>query len=330
MRAVSISTHGGPEVLKLVDLPEPTAGEGEVTIDVKYAGVGFVDVLFRRGAFGLTALPMMPGIEVTGLVRQVGAGVHDLAIGTPVAAFLNDFVNLPGCGGYAEIARARAALAVPLAPDADLSVAASVLVNGTTGWLAIRDMVRLRRGESVFVPGAAGGLAGLIGQLARITGASPIIGTVSSAEKRTAALRLGYDDILVGELASSTLHNIFGERGINAAFDAIGGVSRRLAFQHLAPLGRMVVLGNASGADVEFAGDEFWHGSKTVQGLSLGRLTHLVPDRIAAAAHAVLEFVGSREITPQPIRVLPLSQAAEAHRLIESRSVTGKIVLQVA
>jgi NADPH:quinone reductase len=330
MRAVSITTYGGPEVLELVDIPVPTPGEGEVTIDVKFAGVGFVDVLFRRGAFALTALPLTPGIEVTGLVRQVGSGVHGLAIGMAVAALLNDFVNLPGCGGYAEVARARAALAIPLPPNTDLSSAAAALVNGATAWLAIHELARLRRSESVFVPGATGGLAGLICQLARRVGASPINGTVSRMEKREAALRLGYDDILAAELSTEWLQNVYGQRGIDVVFDAVGGASRRIAFQHLAPLGRLVILGNASGADVAFSGDEFWHGSTTVQGLSLGRLTHLVPDKIATAAQEVLGLVANREIRTEPARVLPLSQAAEAHRLIESRSATGKMVLQVA
>jgi NADPH:quinone reductase len=329
MRAISIAANGGPDVLKLVDLAEPMPGEGEVTIDVAYAGVGFVDVLFRRGTFALSPPPMTPGIEVAGRVRRLGTGVQGLKVGAPVAALLNDFVNLPGCGGYAEIARARAALTIALSPDADQSHAAAALINGTTAWLAISDMARLRRDESVFVPGATGGLAGLIGQLAHLTGARPVVGGVSSPEKRDAALHLGYDNVLVGELSAAALRDAFGDRGIDVVFDAVGGVAREFAFQHLAPLGRMIILGNASGADTSFAGDDFWHGSKTVHGLSLGRLTHLVPDRIAAAAHDVLDHVRGGRIAAAPALVLPLEQAAQAHRLMEARAVIGKIVLRV-
>jgi NADPH:quinone reductase len=329
MRAISTATHGGPEILKMIELQEPEPGAGEVTIDVEYAGVGFVDVLFRKGAFTLLPPPVTRGIEVSGRVRAVGSGVSRLTAGTPVAALLNDFVNLPGCGGYAEIARVRAALTIPLMPHTDPAVAAAALVNGTTAWIAVNNMARLRPGESVFVPGATGGLAGLIGQLADKLGAAPVIGTVSVADKRAAAFRLGYDSVLVGELSSDSLCEVFGPRGIDAVFDKVGGATRQLAFQHLAPLGRMVILGNASGRDTALPCDEFWHGSKTVIGLSLGGPAHAAPDMVAAAARELLQYVDHSEITAEPALVLPLAQASEAHRLIEWRTIIGKIVLDV-
>lgn len=153
MRAISISTPGGPEVLQLVEVLEPTPGPGEVTIDVAYAGVGFVDTLFRRGVFSLPT-PFTPGIEVSGRVRSVGEGVDELTPGDPVAALLNDFVNLPGGGGYAEVARARAALTFRIEGGADLAGAASALVNGTTAWMAVGELARVQRGEDVLVLGA--------------------------------------------------------------------------------------------------------------------------------------------------------------------------------
>jgi NADPH2:quinone reductase len=329
MRAISVTTPGEPEVLQLVETPEPTPEPGEVTIDVAYAGVGLVDTLFRRGVVPLP-MPLTPGIEVSGHVRSVGAEVDRLRPGDPVAALLNDFVNLPGAGGYAEVARARAALTIRLDANVDLAGAASVLVNGTTAWMAVAELARVMRGEDVLVLGATGGLGGLIGQCARRAGAGRVIAVVGSASKRDAAARLGYTDVLLTDELAEGLERITSGRGVDAAFDPVGGDSRRVAFENLAPMGRLVILGNASGADVDFAADQLWLETKALMGLNVGGITHLTPDRVAGAAREVLASAANGELDATPAAALPLAEAAEAHRLLEARSVTGKLVLQTA
>jgi NADPH2:quinone reductase len=328
MKAIAIDAPGGPDVLQLVDVPEPAPGPGEVTIDVAYAGVGFVDTLFRRGVFPLP-LPLTPGIEVSGWVRSVGEGV-DLEPGEPVAALLNDFVNLPGAGGYAEVARARAALTFRVDADAHLAGAASALVNGTTAWMAVGQLARVQAGDNVLVLGATGGLGALIGLLARKAGAGRVIAAVGSAAKRETASRMGYTDVLLTEELAAGLEHVTGGRGVDAAFDPVGGEARRIAFENLAPMGRLVVVGNASGSDVDFAGDQLWLETKSVMGLSVGGVAHLIPDRIGDAARQVLEWGARGELDVEPDAVLPLADAAEAHRLIEGRKVTGKLVLRTS
>jgi NADPH:quinone reductase len=316
-------------VLQLVEVPEPTPGPGEVTIDVAYAGVGLVDTLFRRGAFSLP-MPLTPGIEVSGRVRSAGEQVDHLAPGEPVAALLNDFVNLPGAGGYAEVARARAALTIRLDEDLDVARAASVLVNGTTAWMAIGEVARVQGGEDVLVLGATGGLGSLIGQCARKAGADRVIAAVGTSSKREAAAGFGYTDVLLADQLAEGLERITGGRGVDAAFDPVGGDPRRVAFEHLAPLGRLVILGNASGSDVDFAGDRLWLETKVVMGLNVGGITHLIPDRVADAARDVLALAVRGELDVAPAAVLPLAEAAEAHRMLEERRVTGKLVLRTA
>jgi NADPH2:quinone reductase len=328
MKAIRIEAFGGPDSLRLADLAEPVPGPGEVTIDVAFAGVGFVDTLFRRGAFPLP-LPLTLGIEVSGHMRDVGPDVAGLAPGDPVAALLNDFVSLPGAGGYAEIALARAALTIPLTRGASLAQAAAVLVNGTTAWMAIKDLARVGRGEDVLVLGATGGLGRLLGLLARKAGAGRVIGVIGSETKREAASRLGYSEILLADDLAEGLKALTDGRGIDAAFDPVGGGLRRVAFDNLAPLGRLMILGNARGEDESFSSDETWHGTKTVQGLSLGGLAHLVPDRLAAAAREVLDWTAAGELDAEPALVLPLAEAAKAHRLLEERGIAGKIVLRM-
>jgi NADPH:quinone reductase len=320
VKAISVAAPGAPDALEQVELPAPTPGPGEITIDVAYAGVGLVDVLFRQGAITLP-MPLTPGIEVSGHVRAVGEAVDELSPGDLVAALLNDFVNLPGGGGYAEVARARAALAVPLPTGADLADAASVLVNGTTAWMAVKELARVGPDESVLVLGATGGLGGLVGQLARTAGAGRVIAAIGSATKREAAQRLGYTDVRTMEELTAL------PKDIDVAFDPVGGEARQLAFEALAPLGRMVILGNASGLDVDFAGDRIWLESKAVMGLNVGGIAHLHPERVAAAAKEVLAATASGRLDAKPAAVMPLAEAPEAHRLLEARKVTGKLVL---
>jgi NADPH2:quinone reductase len=326
MRAVSIARAGGPSVLEVVEVPDPVPGAGEVTIDVTHAGVGLVDTFFRSGRLPIP-LPAIPGIEVSGHIRALGPGVEDKQIGQRVAALLNDFVNLPGCGGYAEITRARAALTVGLPDDCELADAASVLVNGTTARMALRDVPRGRDDARILVLGATGGLGGLIGRTARRElPTARLIGMIGSASKRQTAREFGYDEVCTPDELAEALRN-FG--GIDAAFDTVGGQARRFAFESLAPLGQLVILGNASGSDESLSGDQIWLGTRTVSGLSVGSIAHIVPDRIAFAAGEVLAWAAAREIDARPALVMLLEEAAEAHGLLERREIAGKIVLEV-
>jgi NADPH2:quinone reductase len=326
MKAILVEARGGPDVLQLREIPDPVPAKGEVTIKVSFAGVGLVDVLFRRGDVPF-ATPFTPGIEVSGWVHAVGEGVSGLVPGDPVAALLNDFSNMRGAGGYAELANARAALTVRLDDGADLADAASVIVNGATAWMAVSRIARVQPGEHVAVLGATGGLGGGLGQFARRAQAGRLIGVIGGAAKREAAARLGYTDILTSaELNEARLR---GADHIDVVFDTVGGEARRIAFGALAPMGRMVILGNASGVDVDFSGDALWFGTKTVQGLNVGGITHLVPDRVAAAAREVLEWTAGNQIDSAPAVILPMAEAPNAHRLLEERKVIGKVVLRV-
>jgi NADPH2:quinone reductase len=167
MRAVMVERPGPPDVLRVTEVSEPIPGDGELSIDVEYAGVGFVDTLFRRGEFALPT-PFTPGLEVTGRVRALGAGVTGFTAGQPVAALLNDFGRGPRAGGYAEVAVAHASMVTLVPAGSDLATVAAALVNGVTGWLALHDLARLRSGEDVLVLGASGGLGGTVSRLAAL------------------------------------------------------------------------------------------------------------------------------------------------------------------
>ena len=167
-------------------MPDPSPAQGELSVEVEFAGVGFVDTLFRSGAFALPT-PFVPGIEVTGHVREVGAGVTGFVPGQPVGALLNDFGRRPRAGGYAEIAVAHASMAVPLSGDADLAGVAGILVNGVTAWMALHDLARLDVNDDVLVLGASGGLGNITSRLAALHPARRVIGVVGSEARRSAA-----------------------------------------------------------------------------------------------------------------------------------------------
>lgn len=327
MQAVVVTAAGPPEALHVMELPPPSAGHGEISIDVEFAGVGFVDTLFRAGAFGLP-MPFTPGIEVTGRVREVGPGVVGYRTGQPVGALLNDFGRGPRAGGYAEIAVAHASMATPLPEDIDLAHVAAVLVNGVTAWIALHNLARIKATDDVLVLGASGGLGSITSRLAAIHPARRVIGVVGSAGKRGVA-RTACTDVIVGADMVTAIDELTDGRGVDVAIDPVGGDLRTSAYGLLAPFGRLVVVGNASGQDQPVSGDAAWHGTRHLIGFSLGGVAHLMADQVSAAAAAIVQLV-HRNLLPDTVpTVMPLEQVIEVHRALEERVAPTKTVLAV-
>lgn len=328
MRAVVVTGPGPADVLQVREVAEPRPGPEELTIDVEYAGVGFVDTLFRAGVFALSA-PFVPGIEVAGRVREVGPGVEGFTVGAPVGALLNDFGRGPRAGGYAQVAVAHTSMAVPLPAGVDPAVVAGVLVNGVTAWLALHDLARLSSTDDVLVLGASGGLGGIVSRLAAVTPARRVIGVVGSPAKRASAAAECTDVVVAAEMAAA-VDELTAGRGVDVVVDPVGGALRTQAFNVLAPFGRHLILGNASGDDQAMAGDTVWHTTRQVSGLSLGATAHLVPDRIQAALGAITTLLDRgvlREPTPT---VVPMAGVIQTHRALEERIAPAKTVLDVA
>lgn len=317
MKAVVIRQFGDVSRLELENVTLPKAEVGEVTIDVAFSGVGLVDTLVRAGVFAFSALPLIPGIEVSGTIRTIGEGVTGFAVGQRVAALLTDFSD-GGMGGYAEVVRAKSVLVVGLEPEDDLATAAATAVNGATAVLA---MYGLERGSTVAISGASGGLGQCLIVAAANAGAAHII-AVSGNETRVPAMkRAGATAIVSPEAFAAS------EQPIDTAFDTVGGEMRSNLLRRLKPAGRLVLLGNASGQDELLPGDEIWLRSLKVEGLATGGLSPLFPERVSAAARAAI--VNART-NPIAFHVLELEQVAKAHLVIEDRQGPGKLVLRVA
>ncbi len=317
MKTVVIHEFGEADRLVIEERPVPDPGPGEVTINVAFAGVGFIDILVRKGAFAFAGPPLTPGVEVSGIVRAVGYGVQGFKPGQRVAALLSDF-TAGGMGGYAEVARAKAALTVALHGEDDFATAAATIMNGATAFLAVEG---LDRDSVVVVSGASGGLGQCLIAAASHAGAASIVAVSGNAARAEAILRLGATNIVAPDAFASI------ESKFNAAFDTVGGELRLNMLHRLADAGRLVLLGNASGDDVLLPGDEIWLRSLRVEGLATGGLSALMPNIIATAATTAI--INAR-LHPPAFAVMNFVDAAEAHRMVEQRQGPGKIILQVA
>ncbi|MCO6009225.1 zinc-binding dehydrogenase [Actinoallomurus purpureus] len=318
MKAVTIPEFGDAEVLRVDTMPIPEPGPGQVTIDVAYAGANFAEVLYRRGVVDVP-LPFVPGIEVAGRIRAVGAGVEDLTAGQPVAA-----LTIVDSGGYAEVAVTSADLVAPLdGLGIEMGVAAALPSNSTTAFLVLDRVARIEPGESVLVHAAAGGVGSQLGQAARLLGAGRVVGTVGSEAKIETAKRFGYDEVIVRDRLADA-----GEFDI--VVDMVGGPARRAGLDRLGPMGRLVVMGNASGAeDVAIPANELWFTNKTVSGFNLAAFSAAFPKAAGRTLRRAVEAAAKGDLRVQ-VETLPLEQAAQAHRRIEAGATTGKLVLDVA
>lgn len=323
MRAIVFEEFGGPEVLKAVDLPAPEPGPGEVTIDVAYAGVNFADTKARSEGYRVKSLPFHPGLEVSGTVRHVGDGVTDFVPGQEVAALIPS-------GGYAEVVRASAVIVFPLPPGIDLRTGASLPGVLPTAYALLHEVARLREGDTVLVQGAAGGVGTVAGQLARAGGASAVYGVVSSLDKAEHALKSGYDQVFTADTFEDDIRAATGGRGVDIALDAVGGETFQRTLGIVGRFGRLVSFGNSSGEEPWAIGPAtVYPKAQSVSGFSILGLADADPQRLREIVDRAFHMVTEGGLELPVSAEFALADAAEAHRLMESRTSIGKLLLRV-
>ncbi|MCX4429848.1 quinone oxidoreductase family protein [Streptomyces mirabilis] len=323
MRAITINEFGGPQVLTETELPEPRPGPGQLTIDTTHAAVGLIDVFFRRGDLagrpGMPQPPLVPGLEAAGRVRALGPGVSGFQVGEPVVT-----LSQMSLGGYASVTLADVAMTISLkGSGVDPAQAVSALPNATTAYLALTEVAHLKEGESVLVHGVAGGLAATFPAVARSLGASRVFGTVSSRARIKDTEHLGLDEVFTSDQFVKDLDG----RLVDVVVDPVGGEVRTASLDVLAQLGRILLVGHAARIpDTPLTGDDLWHRNAGMLGFAVGPYLAAHSDAARPAAEKVVDLLARGELTLR-VEELPLSQAAEAHRRLEAREVSGRLVL---
>ena len=322
MKAIHVLKPGGPGAMLLVDVPVPQPGPNQVLVKIAAAGVNFIDVYFRTGLYK-SELPITLGNEAAGTVEAVGEGVSGFKNGDRVAYAMSR-------GSYAEYAVVPSAVLAHVPAAIELSSAAAAMLQGMTAHYLTHSTYPLKSGDTCLVHAAAGGAGGLIVQMARSLGAR-VFGTVSTEEKAEIARRHGADEVILytKEDFQAAVKRLSGGRGVDVVYDSVGSTTFDASLNSLRPRGMMVLFGQSSGPVPPFDPNILnAKGSLFLTRPSLGHYL-LTRDELEWRAGDVLGAVASGSLKLRIDRTYPLAEAALAHRDLEARRTTGKILLAV-
>jgi NADPH2:quinone reductase len=311
-----MTEFGGPDVLKLVELPKPEPAPDQALIRVTRVGLNFADTHTRTNSYVQKAtLPLVPGGEVAGIREDTGERV----------------VALLGTGGYAEYAAAPKELTFPIPDALDDGTALALIVQGTTAWHLYRTSAAVAKGESVVVHAAAGGVGSLAVQLGHPLGAGRLIATASSAEKRTLALELGADVAIDPAADGLTERLIEANEGrpVDVVFEMSGGEVFDASYRALAPFGRIVAYGIATNEANEVSTGSLLRHSRAVVGFYLFHCLRR-PAMFTDALSELFARAGRGELKAVVGGTYPLEQAAQAHIDLRERRTMGKLLLDPA
>lgn len=320
MKAIRIEGFGGPDVLRLTDVPVPSPGHGQIVVRVLAAGVNFIDVYHRTGLYP-NALPLVPGMEGAGVVAAVGQGVSLFREGDRVA-----WANVLGSYAAQVLLAAERAVSVPTGLPAD--TAAAAMLQGMTAHYLCTSTFPLAKGHTCLVHAAAGGVGLLLVQMAKRRGAR-VIGTVGTEAKAALAREAGADEVILYQQEDflEAVRRLTGGRGVEVVYDSVGKTTAEKSLDCLVPRGMAVLYGNASGPVAPI--DPLVLSRKGSLFLTRPSLVHYVADRASLEARAadVLGDAAAGRLKVRIDRTYPLSEAAEAHRALEGRQTTGKVLL---
>jgi NADPH:quinone reductase-like Zn-dependent oxidoreductase len=309
MKAVLFEKHGGPEVLHLAEVPDPTAGPGEVVVDIYAASVNAADYKVRQGggAYGASGvkLPHILGRDFSGVVSALGPGVGDVTVGDEVFGVCDQGAE----GAYAEKIAIKAAIIAKKPARLGHTEAAAMALIGITALWALEDTAKLRAGETILIQGGAGGVAGFTIQFAKHLGATVL--TTASARNHDYVRRLGADRVVDYNKEDFTKT----VSGCDVVFDTVGGDVQVRSYEVLKPGGRLVWIAAAPAG--------FQPTRKDVQVLR----PNVARDR--GHLQRIIELLDAGAVSPPAITKLKLADAAEAHRISESRHLQGKLVFEI-
>jgi NADPH2:quinone reductase len=320
MKAIQIKQTGGPEVMELADVPVPQPKSNEIVVKIKAAGVNFIDVYNREGRYK-APLPLVLGQEGAGTVIAIGSDSHGFSVGDPVA-----YASV--LGSYAEYAAVPADRLVKIPSGVSERDAAAAMLQGMTAHYLSHDTYPLKKGETALIHAAAGGVGLLLVQMAHNIGAR-VIATVSTEEKAKLARGAGAHDVILYTQSDFEVETkrLTGGKGVDVVYDSVGKTTFDKSLNVLRPRGMMVLFGGSSGAVPPFDPLVLTQkGSLFLTRPSLGNYI-ATSDELQQRAAAVLGMIADGKLKLRIEHTYPLAQAQQAHRDLEARKTTGKLLL---
>jgi NADPH2:quinone reductase len=320
MKAVRVHKYGGPEVLTLEEIPVPEPKAGEARVKIEAIGVNFIDIYQRTGLYPLQT-PFTLGMEGAGVVDEVGEGVKEVKKGDRVAYAMI-------LGSYAEYAIVPASKLAPLPANVDAKSAAALMLQGMTAHYLTHSTYDLKKGETVLVHAAAGGVGLLLTQIAKLRGAN-VIGTISTEAKAQLAKEAGADHVILYTQTDFAVEvkKITDGKGLHVVYDSVGQTTFDKGLDCLRPRGYMVLFGQSSGQVSPF--DPGKLAAKGSLFLTRPTLAHYALDRaeLLQRANVLFTWTASGKLKLRIEKTFSMAEAAEAHRQLEGRKTTGKVIL---
>jgi NADPH:quinone reductase len=320
MKAIRVQEYGGGEGLKYEDIPAPEPGPREARVKIEAIGVNYIDVYQRTGLYQLK-LPFTLGMEAAGVVDAVGAEVNEVKVGERVA-----YSMIPGA--YAEYAVVPSSRLVPVPKNIDSRAAAATMLQGMTAHYLTHSSYPLKQGDTALIHAAAGGVGLLFVQIAKRRGAT-VFGTVSTEEKARLARAAGADEIILYTQTDfvAAIKRLTNGRGLNVVYDSVGQSTFEKSLDCLRPRGYLVLFGQSSGPVPPFnLGTLAAKGSLFVTRPTLAHYT-IEREELLQRANDLFNWIADGQLKLRIDKTFPLAEAAEAHRQLEARMTTGKVLL---
>ncbi|MFE9078968.1 quinone oxidoreductase family protein [Bacillus mobilis] len=324
MKAIIVTSFGGPEVMKYTDVDMPKISDNQVLIRIVATSVNFADIKSRYGKKGNKALPFIPGIDAAGIVERVGSQVKNIHPGQRVIAF-------PQNGSYAEYVDANENLTFVLPDAVDFQTAAACPIVSFTSYNLLANVARLQQYESVLIHAAAGGIGTTAIQIAKLLGAGTVIGTVGNESKSKIALDAGADYVIChqDEDFVEKVNELTNGEGVDVILDSISGTVSEKSLKCLAYFGRLVHFGNTSGEIGNFQTKDLHASCRSILGFSFGTTRKKRPELLQETANEVFRYLRDGSLQIKATKSFPLQDAGKAHEWVESRKSTGKVILTV-
>jgi NADPH:quinone reductase len=321
MKAVIQTEFGDPNVLKYTDVDIPKIGKNEVLIKVAYTSVNYADIKKRIGNKGKGNFPLTLGLDVAGTIEETSAD-STFSKGDRVIAF-------PKSGSYAEFGVANEQLVFKIPDNLSLEQAATMPTVSILSHILLYEIGQVKETDTIVIHSAAGGVGSILVQLAKLAGVQKIIGTVGNLNKENYVKKLGVDNVYTYETFAEEVLKQTNNQGANIIFDSVAGEVTSRSLECLALYGTLVQFGNSSGKPGTFKTSDVHSSCRNIKGFSLGTTRKHHPARLAPVAEKVLQLFASNQVTLPIEQVFDLSDAAQAHKLIESRNYEGKVLIKI-